>query len=156
MILRTLQRRIVVVFVGLLLLVMGLIVGLVSGSNQRMVASETARELAVGTRIFQRLVEQNPLARPAFLTNPEGTIAVYEKLLDLLDQRDVERVRNDAFSKSIATWRPSSAPHVGAWRPRGRSAFTCAAISRQRSSSCTSKSRTERKSLRAGAAVLMA
>lgn len=62
-----------------------------------------ARMMVVGTHnlalellynTVARLVEQNPLARPAFLTNPEGTIAVYEKLLDLLDQRDVERVRN--------------------------------------------------------------
>jgi GntR family transcriptional repressor for pyruvate dehydrogenase complex len=62
-----------------------------------------ARKMVLGTHnvalellynTVERLVEQNPLARPAFLTNLDGTIAVYEKLLDLLDQRDVERVRN--------------------------------------------------------------
>jgi diguanylate cyclase (GGDEF)-like protein len=56
---RTLQRRIVVVFVGLLLLVMALIVGFVTRSNDRIVDGEASRELAAGTRIFQRLVEQN-------------------------------------------------------------------------------------------------
>ena len=59
MILRTLQRRIVVVFVGLLMLVMALIVALVASSNSRIVANETARELVVGTHVFQRLLEQN-------------------------------------------------------------------------------------------------
>jgi len=80
MILRTLQRRIVVVFVGLLLLVMGLIVGLVSGSNQRMVASETARELAVGTRIFQRLVEQNQRQLETAATVLSGDFAFREAI----------------------------------------------------------------------------
>ncbi|MBI2750380.1 MAG: EAL domain-containing protein [Burkholderiales bacterium] len=59
MILRTLQRRIVAVFVGLLVVVMALIVGLVTQRNQRIVADETARELEAGTHVFQRLIEQN-------------------------------------------------------------------------------------------------
>lgn len=80
MILRTLQRRIVVVFVGLLLLVMGLIVGLVAGSNQRMVASETARELAAGTRIFQRLVEQNQRQLETAATVLSGDFAFREAI----------------------------------------------------------------------------
>lgn len=42
----------------------------------------------------EQLVESNPLARPAFLVNTDNALAVYEKLLELLDQRDVERVRS--------------------------------------------------------------
>ena len=42
----------------------------------------------------ERLVESNPLARPAFLVNTDNALVVYEKLLELLDQRDVERVRS--------------------------------------------------------------
>jgi diguanylate cyclase (GGDEF)-like protein len=80
MILRTLQRRIVVVFVGLLLLVMALIVGLVAGSNQRIVASETARELAAGTRIFQRLVEQNQRQLETAATVLSGDFAFREAI----------------------------------------------------------------------------
>ena len=56
MVLRTLQRRIVVVFVGLLVLVMALIVGLVSSRSDSIVASEATRELTSGARIFARLV----------------------------------------------------------------------------------------------------
>ncbi|MCA9576743.1 MAG: GntR family transcriptional regulator [Polyangiales bacterium] len=62
-----------------------------------------ARRVVVGTHnvaltllynTIERLVEANPLARPAFLANTDNTLAVYEKLVDLLDQRDVERVRS--------------------------------------------------------------
>lgn len=59
MILKSLQQRIVVVFVGLLVLVMTLIIALVTRSSQRIVANETARELSVGTHVFERLIEQN-------------------------------------------------------------------------------------------------
>ncbi len=59
MIFRSLQRRIVVVFVGLLTLVMALILALVTGSNERIVAAETQRELAAGSRVFALLIEQN-------------------------------------------------------------------------------------------------
>ena len=59
MIFRSLQRRIVVVFVGLLVLVMALIFTLVTRSNQAIVAGEMARELAAGTHVFARLIEQN-------------------------------------------------------------------------------------------------
>jgi diguanylate cyclase (GGDEF)-like protein len=59
MIFHSLQRRIVVVFVGLLTVVMTLILALVSGSNERIVDSETQRELATGKRVFTLLIEQN-------------------------------------------------------------------------------------------------
>jgi diguanylate cyclase (GGDEF)-like protein len=59
MFLKSLQQRLVVVFVGLLILVMTLIIVLVSRSSQRIVANETARELSVGTHVFERLIEQN-------------------------------------------------------------------------------------------------
>ena len=62
MIFHSLQRRIVVVFVGfvgLLTLVMALILALVSGSNERTIAAETQRELASGQSVFTLLIEQN-------------------------------------------------------------------------------------------------
>ncbi len=56
---RSLQRRIVFVFVGLLALVMALILLLVTGSNERIVAAETQSELAAGSRVFTLLIDQN-------------------------------------------------------------------------------------------------
>jgi diguanylate cyclase (GGDEF)-like protein len=56
---RSLQRRIVIVFVGLLTLVMALILVLVTHNNGRIVDSEMARELEAGTHVFKLLVEQN-------------------------------------------------------------------------------------------------
>lgn len=55
----SLQRRIVVVFVGLLVLVMGLVLALVHTSSERIVRSEAKRELALGAKVFQRLLQQN-------------------------------------------------------------------------------------------------
>jgi len=57
--LQSLQRRIVIVFVGLLTLVMTLILALVTHNNGRVVESEMARELAAGTHVFKLLIEQN-------------------------------------------------------------------------------------------------
>jgi diguanylate cyclase (GGDEF)-like protein len=59
MILRSLQRRIVLVFVGLLALVMALILALVTRSNGSIVAAEIERELSAGTHVFTLLIEQN-------------------------------------------------------------------------------------------------
>ena len=56
---RSLRHRIAIVFVGLLVLVMGLVLALVHHSSARIVERETRRELAVGTKVFQRLLEQN-------------------------------------------------------------------------------------------------
>ena len=56
---RSLQRRIVFVFVGLLALVMALILLLVTGSNERIVVAETQSELAAGSRVFTLLIDQN-------------------------------------------------------------------------------------------------
>jgi diguanylate cyclase (GGDEF)-like protein len=56
---RSLQRRIVVVFVGLLVLVMALLLALVTRNNARIVAAEVERELAGGVQVFTRIVEQN-------------------------------------------------------------------------------------------------
>jgi diguanylate cyclase (GGDEF)-like protein len=55
----SLQRRIVVVFVGLLVLVMGLVLALVHTSSARIVSSEAKRELVLGAKVFDRLLEQN-------------------------------------------------------------------------------------------------
>jgi diguanylate cyclase (GGDEF)-like protein len=55
----SLQRRIVIVFVGLLVLVMGLVLALVHTSSKRIVSSEANRELALGAKVFKRLLEQN-------------------------------------------------------------------------------------------------
>jgi diguanylate cyclase (GGDEF)-like protein len=59
MALTSLQRRIVIVFVGLLVLVMGLVLALVHTSSERIVGSEAQRELALGAKVFKRLLEQN-------------------------------------------------------------------------------------------------
>jgi diguanylate cyclase (GGDEF)-like protein len=56
---RSLQHRIVIVFVGLLVLVMALLLALVTRNNARIVAAEVERELSVGTQVFSNLVEQN-------------------------------------------------------------------------------------------------
>ncbi|MFS2077024.1 putative bifunctional diguanylate cyclase/phosphodiesterase [Telluria sp. Tellsp131] len=56
---RSLRHRIAIVFVGLLVLVMGLVLALVHHSSERIVERETRRELAVGAKVFQRLLEQN-------------------------------------------------------------------------------------------------
>jgi diguanylate cyclase (GGDEF)-like protein len=55
----SLRRRIVVVFVGLLVLVMGLVLALVHTSSEQIVGNESRRELATGSKVFARLVEQN-------------------------------------------------------------------------------------------------
>lgn len=59
MIFRSLQRRIVIVFVGLLVLVMALVLALVTRSNSRIVAAEIERELSAGAQVFSLLMEQN-------------------------------------------------------------------------------------------------
>ncbi len=56
---RSLRHRIAIVFVGLLVLVMGLVLALVHHSSARIVERETQRELAVSAKVFQRLLEQN-------------------------------------------------------------------------------------------------
>jgi diguanylate cyclase (GGDEF)-like protein len=56
---RSLRHRIAIVFVGLLVLVMGFVLALVHSSSGRIVDRETQRELAVGAKVFQRLLEQN-------------------------------------------------------------------------------------------------
>lgn len=55
----SLRHRIAIVFVGLLVLVMGLVLALVHHSSARIVERETRRELAVGAKVFQRVLEQN-------------------------------------------------------------------------------------------------
>jgi diguanylate cyclase (GGDEF)-like protein len=55
----SLQRRIVLVFVGLLVVVMGLVLALVHDSSERIVGSEGRSELAIGAKVFQRVLEQN-------------------------------------------------------------------------------------------------
>jgi diguanylate cyclase (GGDEF)-like protein len=59
MALTSLQHRIVLVFVGLLVLVMALVLALVHDSSARIVGTEGRSELAVGAKVFERLLEQN-------------------------------------------------------------------------------------------------
>jgi len=59
MIFHSLQRRIVTVFVGLLVLVMAVMLALVTRSNARIVAAEVDRELAAGAQVFSLLMDQN-------------------------------------------------------------------------------------------------
>jgi diguanylate cyclase (GGDEF)-like protein len=88
---RSLQRRIVVVFVGLLVLVMALIVTLVISSNQRIVASEMTRELAAGTHVFQRLIEQNQRQLETAATVLSGDFA-FREAIATQDQATVRSV----------------------------------------------------------------
>jgi diguanylate cyclase (GGDEF)-like protein len=55
----SLQRRIVAVFVGLLVLVMGLVLALVHTSSARIVDDATERELKIDAKVVERLLEQN-------------------------------------------------------------------------------------------------
>jgi len=59
MILTSLQRRIVLVFGGLLISIMALVLALVRDSSARIVGSEGHSELVVGAKVFQRLLDQN-------------------------------------------------------------------------------------------------
>ncbi len=54
-------------------------------------AHNLALELLFNT--IEGLVHANPLARHAFLANADGALLVYEKVLELLEQRDADRVR---------------------------------------------------------------
>ncbi len=93
MVRRSLQQRIVLVFVGLLVLVMALIITLVSSTNQRIVASEMTRELAAGAHVFQRLVEQNQRQLETAATVLSGDFAFREAIAtqDQLTVRSVLR-----------------------------------------------------------------
>ena len=91
MILGTLQRRIVVVFVGLLIIVMALIVGLVNSRNDSIVAGEASRELAAGSRIFKRLVEQNQHQLETAATVLSGDFA-FREAIATQDQATVDSV----------------------------------------------------------------
>ncbi|MEO8118303.1 MAG: EAL domain-containing protein [Rhodoferax sp.] len=93
MIRRSLQQRIVVVFVGLLVLVMALIITLVTRSNQRIVASEMTRELAAGSHVFKRLIEQNQSQLETAATVLSGDFAFREAIAtqDRLTVRSVIR-----------------------------------------------------------------
>lgn len=55
----SLRRRIVWVFVSLLVLVMGLVLVLVKTSSERIVAAEARRDLAISAGVFRRLLDQN-------------------------------------------------------------------------------------------------
>lgn len=88
---RSLQRRIVVVFVGLLVLVMALIVTLVTSSSQRIVASAMTRELAAGTHVFQRLIEQNQRQLETAATVLAGDFA-FREAIATQDQSTVRSV----------------------------------------------------------------
>ncbi|MCX7173203.1 MAG: EAL domain-containing protein [Proteobacteria bacterium] len=59
MIFRSLQYRIAIVFVGLLILVMALMLAMVTRSNERIVAAEMTREISAGALVFKRVIEQN-------------------------------------------------------------------------------------------------
>lgn len=55
----SLRLRIVIVFLGLLVLVMGMVLALVHTSSEAIVGSEARRELALGAKVFKRLLDQN-------------------------------------------------------------------------------------------------
>jgi diguanylate cyclase (GGDEF)-like protein len=76
----SLQRRIVIVFVGLLVLVMGLALALVHTSSETIVSSETKRELAVGANVFKRLLDQNQRQLETAATVLSGDFAFREAI----------------------------------------------------------------------------
>jgi diguanylate cyclase (GGDEF)-like protein len=80
MALTSLQRRIVVVFVGLLVLVMGLVLALVHTTSDTIVGSEAQRELAIGAKVFQRLVDQNQRQLETAATVLSGDFAFREAI----------------------------------------------------------------------------
>jgi diguanylate cyclase (GGDEF)-like protein len=76
----SLQRRIVAVFVGLLVLVMGLVLALVHTSSARIVGSEAQRELAISAKVFKRLVAQNQRQLETAATVLSGDFAFREAI----------------------------------------------------------------------------
>jgi len=56
---RSLRHRIVMVFVGLLVLVMGGVLALVHSAGTRIAADEARHEVEIGAKVFGRLLEQN-------------------------------------------------------------------------------------------------
>lgn len=77
---KSLQWRIVIVFVGLLVLVMGLVLALVHTSSESIVSSEAKRELALGAKVFQRLLEQNQRQLETAATVLSGDFAFREAI----------------------------------------------------------------------------
>lgn len=76
----SLQRRIVIVFAGLLVLVMGLVLALVRTSSQHIVDNEARRELALGANVFKRLLEQNQRQLETAATVLSGDFAFREAI----------------------------------------------------------------------------
>ncbi|GAB3431115.1 EAL domain-containing protein [Massilia solisilvae] len=76
----SLRRRIVIVFVGLLVLVMGLVLALVHTSSEAIVASEARRELALGAKVFKRLLDQNQHQLETAATVLSGDFAFREAI----------------------------------------------------------------------------
>lgn len=76
----SLRRRIVIVFVGLLVLVMGLVLALVHTSSEAIVGSEARRELALGAKVFKRLLDQNQHQLETAATVLSGDFAFREAI----------------------------------------------------------------------------
>ncbi|TFW34816.1 putative bifunctional diguanylate cyclase/phosphodiesterase [Massilia horti] len=76
----SLRWRIVITFVGLLVLVMGLVLALVHTSSERIVSSEAKRELALGAKVFQQLLEQNQRQLETAATVLSGDFAFREAI----------------------------------------------------------------------------
>ncbi|MGZ5199137.1 MAG: putative bifunctional diguanylate cyclase/phosphodiesterase [Telluria sp.] len=76
----SLQRRIAVVFAGLLVLVMGFVLALVHTSSERIVHDEARRELAIGANVFKRLLEQNQRQLETAATVLSGDFAFREAI----------------------------------------------------------------------------
>jgi diguanylate cyclase (GGDEF)-like protein len=76
----SLQRRIAVVFAGLLVLVMGFVLALVHNSSERIVHDEARRELAIGANVFKRLLEQNQRQLETAATVLSGDFAFREAI----------------------------------------------------------------------------
>lgn len=76
----SLRRRIVIFFVGFLVLVMGLVLALVHSSSEKIVSGEARRELAVGAKVFRRLMEQNQRQLETASTVLSGDFALREAI----------------------------------------------------------------------------
>jgi DNA-binding FadR family transcriptional regulator len=60
---------------------------------RKLVAATGNTALLLLTNTIVRVLERNPGMEAVFLLHPEGTLAVYERLLDLVEERDPERAR---------------------------------------------------------------
>src|SRR5262249_56793390 len=60
---------------------------------RKLVAATGNTALLLLTNTIVRVLQRNPGMEAVFLLHPEGTLAVYERLLDLVEERDPEGAR---------------------------------------------------------------